>query len=217
MLSDVAPTTEMSEFTFLKLGDAYHYGVDMAKNIRKNIAGRAIFYPHEAGVLAQMIYDARHSDHVEIGTLFGASAILAALVKKEFGMHGQVHCIDPLERRSFVLDDHAAGLKATSTVIHNNARAYEVIDRIILHLVRSEPWPLGDQTFGTGYIDGDHWGGQTMRDWLNLKTCVKYGIIIDDYCQGKPEVVETVVAAINDPDWTVVHIAGTMAFLRKRE
>jgi hypothetical protein len=208
---------EMSEFTFLKLGDAYHYGVELAKNIRIHIEGRAIFFPHEAGILAQMIYDARHSDHVEIGTLFGASAILAAVVKAEFGMHGQVHCIDPLERRSRILDDHTVGIKATSTIVKSNAKYYNVEDRIVLHLVRSEPWPLGDQVFGTGYIDGDHWGGQTMRDWLNMKQRVSYGIIIDDYCQGKPEVVETVLAAINDPDWTAVHIAGTMAFMRKRE
>ena len=208
---------ELSEFSYLKLSHPYHHGTAIADEIRREIKGRAIFFPHEAGVLAQMVFDARHSDHVEIGTLFGASAILVAMVKKEFGMHGKVHCVDPLEMRKSVIDDLGASLRATSDVVMENAAKFDVDDRIELHLKYSSPWPLGDQVFGTGYIDGDHWNGQTMRDWLSMKQHVSYGIVIDDYCQGKPEVAETVVAAINDPDWTIVHVAGTMAFLRKRE
>ena len=216
-MSSYEKLMESSEFSFMKLGKAYCFGAAVANVIKEEIIGRVIFYPHEAGVLAQMVFDARHSDHVEVGTLFGASAILVAMVKEEFGMHGKVHCIDPLEMRKSVIDDLGASLRATSDIVMENAAKFDVDDRIELHLKYSSPWPLEDKTFGTGYIDGDHWNGQTMRDWSNMKKVEKYGIVIDDYCQGKPEVAETVVAAINDPDWTIVHIAGTMAFMRKRE
>lgn len=204
--------------SFMTFGDAYYYGYEAAENIRENIGeGRAIFFPHEAGVLAQMVFDARHSDHVEIGTLFGASAILVAMMKKEFSMHGNVYCVDPLEMRKFTLGDLGTGSRATSDVVMRNAEQFGVADRIKLTLVSSYPWPLEDKTFGTGYIDGDHWGGMPHKDWMNLKDRVKYGVIIDDYCYGKPEVHDVVVEAANDPDWIIVHVAGTMAFLRKRE
>lgn len=203
--------------SFMTFGGAYYYGYEIAQVIKGQIEGRAIFCPHEAGVMAQMIHDARHSDHVEIGTLFGASAILVAMVKTKFNMHGNVYCVDPLEMRKVTLDDLNTGTRASSNLVIKNAKHFEVADRIKIVLAHSHPWPLGDRTFGTGYIDGDHWNGMPHKDWMSLKDRVKYGVIMDDYCHGKPEVHEAVMEAANDPDWIIVHIAGTMAFLRKRE
>jgi hypothetical protein len=203
--------------SFMTFGEAYYYGYEAATDIREGIEGRAIFYPHEAGVLAQMVHDARHSDHVEIGTLFGASAILVAMVKAKFNMHGYVYCVDPLEMRKVTLDDLNTGTRASSDLVMKNAEHFAVADRLKLVLAYSHPWPLENRTFGTGYIDGDHWNGAPRKDWISLKNCVKYGVIFDDYCHGKPEVHEAVMEAANDPDWIIVHIAGTMAFLRKRE
>ena len=207
----------LPEASFFRMREAYNYGVEVAQTIKEGIKGRSLFNSHEAGLLAQIVHDGRHSDHIEIGTFFGASAILAAMIKKRFGLHGIVHCIDPLEMRKANINDWGTGIKATSDIVMENAGFFEVGDIIKLHLAKSSPWPLGDRTFGTGYIDGEHWNGQPMRDWLNMKKYVKYAIVFDDYARGKSEVVEAVVAAINDPDWTIVHIAGTMAFLRKRE
>ena len=203
--------------SFFQMKEAYHYGVEVAQSIKEGIKGRSLFNSHEAGLLAQVVHNGRHSDYVEIGTFFGASAILAAMIKKRFGLHGTVHCIDPLEMRKTIIDDWATGIKATSEIVMENANYFDVDDIIELHLVQSSPWPLGDRTFGTGYIDGEHWNGQPMRDWLNMKKYVKYAIVFDDYARGKSEVVETVIAATNDPEWILIHIAGAMAFLRKRE
>lgn len=208
---------ECSEDSFLKLDEAYHYGCEMARVIKAQIEGRAIFFPHEAGVLAQVIYDGRHSDHVEIGTLYGASAILVALVKEKFKMHGRVYCIDPLEMRKGMIEDIGSVLPMSADLVMSNAEYFGVAHRLELCLKYSSPWPLGDRTFGTGYIDGDHWNGQPMRDWLNMKKHVSYAIVFDDYCHNKPEVVSAVMAAINDPDWSIIHIAGTMAYMRKRQ
>lgn len=215
-MKPIKPMDSLDE-SLMNFGDAYYYGCDASLDIRLRIEGRAIFFPHEAGVLAQMVFDARHSDHVEIGTLFGASAILVAMVKNEFSMHGNVYCVDPLEMRKFTLGDLGTGSRATSKVVMKNAEQFGVADRIKLTLAPSYPWPLEDKTFGTGYIDGDHWNGMPHKDWISLKDRVKYGIVIDDYCHGKPEVHDVVMEAVNDPDWMIVHVAGTMAFLRKRE
>ena len=214
---DVMKPLDLPLGSFMTFGDAYYYGYDAAQMIKNKIEGRTIFYPHEAGVMAQMIYDARHSDHVEIGTLFGASAILVAMVKDRFSMHGNVYCVDPLEMRKVTLDDLGTGTKASSDLVMKNAECLGVADRIKIVLAPSYPWPLENKTFGTGYIDGDHWNGMPSKDWNNLKDRVKYGIIIDDYCIGKPEVQDVVMDAFNDPNWTLIQIAGAMAFLRRRQ
>ena len=80
---------ELAELTFFRLGEAYQYGVEIHEEIESSIE-RTPLFAHDAGVLAQVIYNARHSDHVEIGTFYGGSAILAAVVKEHVNLHGKV-------------------------------------------------------------------------------------------------------------------------------
>jgi hypothetical protein len=201
---------------FFKLDDAYDYGAEITEKIR-DVVERSIIPTHDAGLLAQVIYNALHSDHVEIGTFYGGTAILAALVKKQFKMHGKIYCVDPLECRPGIIADRVTGGSATTTAVMNNARKLGVEDRIVLVPQLSFPWPLEDKLFGTGYIDGDHWNGMPLNDWNSLRKCVSYAVVFDDYKRGKPEVHQAVMVAANDPEWLLAHISGFSAILRRRE
>jgi len=208
--------SELSELSLLRLRKAYRYGVEIHKELEDTIERTPIF-SHDAGVLAQVVYDSRHSDHVEIGTFYGGSAILVALVKKHFRMHGMVYCVDPLECRPGHTPDKVTAGAASTTAVMANARKLGVEDRLVLVPKSSHPWPIENKTFGTGYIDGDHWNGMPLKDWTSLRECVSYAVGFDDYVLGKPEVIQAVTTASYDPEWLLIHASGTAAVLRRRQ
>ena len=207
---------ELAELSFFRPGEAYQYGTALHEKIESNIERTPIF-AHDAGVLAQVIYNARHSDHVEIGTFYGGSAILAAVVKEHFKLHGKVYCVDPLECRPKQIQDRYTEGTATTAVVMKNAEKFGVEDRIVLVPFMSHPWPIENKVFATGYIDGDHWNGMPEKDWGSLRKCVTHAIVFDDYIQGKPEVVQAVSAAVEDPEWLLVHASGSHVVFRRRE
>ncbi len=204
------------ELELFPLKEAYQWGSAFADELRQKIVGRVIFGNHDAGLLCQMVINARHGDHIEIGTFFGASAILVAAAKKHFGAHGKIYCVDPLEARKSVLLDHTSKIVATTKIVMENAAIFDVKDRIEIHQHASKPWPLKDRTFATAFIDGDHWNGFPQHDWNALRKLVTYSIMFDDYCWGKTEVIETVIRAMSDPHWIPVNISGMSAILRRR-
>jgi hypothetical protein len=210
---------QYEDLSFFPLDEGYKMGQAIASKIESGLpVGRTIITPEDAGVLAQTILMAKHANHIEIGSFFGGSAILAAMVKKHFGMHGLIHCIDPLDARPEVFADKPAGEMATRETLYKNAEHFGVADRIILHQAKSKPWPLeGDWHFGTGYIDGDHWNGMPYHDWKKLSEICSFAVVFDDYCIGKPEVIDAVAKAAVDPRWMIVRISGLSAVLRRRQ
>lgn len=197
---------------FFPLEKGFQYGMSCVPELNK-IKGRSIISPFDAGLLAQMIVMGKHGDHVEIGTLFGGSAIIAARTKKHFGLCGTIHCIDPLENS---IPDAGAGIYASKEVIVENASMFGVEDRIVVHEQSSYPFPL-KQSFATGYIDGDHWNNFPIRDWESLSRYVSYMVMFDDYCHGKPEVLEACLQAADDSEWVPVFVGGMSFIVRRRE
>lgn len=205
--------------TFFPLDEGYEIGIALASKIEAQLPlGRTIITLEDAGVLAQTILWAKHADHIEIGTLFGGTAILAALVKKHFGMHGMIHCVDPLDKRPTpFFADRSSSTMATRDSLFENAAQFDVEDRIILHQSPSKPWPLDrDMRFGTGYIDGDHWNGMPAHDWKIMRDICTLAVVFDDYCIGKPEIVDVVSEAASDPRWMLVRISGMSAVMKRR-
>lgn len=198
--------------------EAYEFGKAKSTEITEKMIGRSIASPHDAGILVQAVLNSKHGDHVEIGTFFGHSAILIAMAKKEFGMHGKIYCIDPWNYRPSVIEDWGAKRLATDKIVMENATTFEVADRIVTIPKESYPWPkeLDGKTFATGYIDGDHWNGMPMKDWNTLKELVTYSIIFDDFCWGKTEVIDAVLTAMIDPLWLPIQISGLTVVLRRR-
>ena len=197
---------------FFQLNEAYEYGREVAKHVRENIPhGRSLISDHDAGLLVQMVLNARHGDHVEIGSLFGGSAIVVALAKKEFRSRGGITCIDPLDGK--MKDLH--GVVASAESFRSNLEYFEVKDMVELIQKRSHPFPISGQ-WATGYIDGDHWNNLPLFDSRNLQTHCSYAIMFDDYCMGKPEVQGAVQATASHHDWILVHISGLSAIFRRR-
>lgn len=197
---------------YFPIKEAFEYG----KSLSLDIKGRNIMAPADAGALAQMIVMAKHADHAEIGSLFGGSAIVAALAKVEFGLCGDIYCIDPLNIRDNPMPDAISGVLATKEVIMENAEKYGVENRIHVVAKPSDPFPL-EKTFGTAYVDGDHWNDMPWTDWSNLRRRVSYMVMFDDYCYGKPEVVRACIMAASDPEWLPVYVANYSFIVRRRE
>lgn len=130
-------------------------------------------------------------DHLEIGTLFGASAIVCALAKKNAKREGKIFCIDPLNgyyigaRNKNGADigseiDKPSGKKPTMENLLKNCKEFGVELEIIQK--KSDPFPeeLKGRKFATVYIDGDHWNGAPARDWNSIKDNVDSFVIFHD-------------------------------------
>jgi predicted O-methyltransferase YrrM len=152
----------------------------------------------------------KDGDHVEIGSLFGASAIAVAKAKQEYNQRGTVYCIDPMR-----FDTHEAYirlggsrseklmLKNQYTIFKDNISSYG--DRIKLVRELSMPWPLPmEQRFSTAFIDGWHYGDGPLNDVKTLIQIVDNAIVIDDIV-GKmyPAVHRAFVYLCSHPEWNL--------------
>src|SRR4030067_897051 len=105
-------------------------------------------------------------NHLDIGSLFGASAITAALVKKELKHSGKVYCLDPYEPRDpSMKPPHTpdALFNATGEALMNNAEKLGVELELIQK--KSPPWPeeLDKVLFSSAFVGGDPKNG---APWL---------------------------------------------------
>ena len=189
--------------------------------LEKN-GGRAADSGLSLPFLGSMVYLAGDGDHVDIGTLYGASAIMAALVKKKFNLKGTVYAIDPYDPATRQIQAAAqpgmAGkLSATPEEFLKNAEEFDVRDRIKLIQKKSYPWPeeLKDNVFASAYIDGDHNGDATWNDFLSLRGRVTHYIGCDNYEEEYSDVVSAMVKAMDSEDWFLFYKNITFLALRR--
>lgn len=213
--------TFYSRATYFHLGEAYEFGKAIAKIIDKKFAvgemvGRACNIPHDYGLLAQAVVNAGHGDHIETGTLWGASAIVAALAKKKFNMDGVVYCVDPLDGYYGAgKPDHIhTGAKTpTADLVLQNFRVMKVLP--VLVKMKSDPFPdpisFKMDSFASGFIDGDHWDNGPQRDWENVSQRTSRYIVFDNYDNQHPAIVK----AVRDAGWTLVHLSSIVAVFMK--
>lgn len=159
--------------------------------------------------IAAIVEAADDGNHVDIGSLFGASAITAAVMKKKLGHEGKVYCIDPYDEETrnatvgVIADDPKtkALLSGTPEALKKNAEAFDV--DLILIQKESDPWPkeLEDKTFATAYIDGDHKGDAPWNDFENLRGRTFGYIGTDNYEEEYPDVVAAMYKAMDTDDW----------------
>lgn len=204
-----------SNATYFHLGEAYQFGKVIARIIDKKFStgemvGRACNIPHDYGLLAQAVVNAGHGDHVETGTLWGASAIVAALAKKKFNMGGVVYCIDPLDGyygKGKPDHIHTGSKTPTAELVLRNFKIMKVAP--ILVQEKSVPFPksLKWNGFASGFIDGDHWGEGPRKDWVNISRCTSRYIVFDNYDNQHPAIVK----AVRGANWTLVHLSSIVA------
>jgi len=192
--------------TFL-LGDGYDYGLDIAKRIAETINGGPGSSIEDAALLAEVAFRAGNSDHLELGTLFGNTAIVVAATKKAFDLDGDVYCIDNF---SFV-SEHSSpeGVMA-------NAELFDVADRIKVLVGNTYPLPpdITERHFGSAYIDAAHDYGNCRQDWYSVKE-ISDSVAFHDYDKLHMGVVDVVRDAMKEPGWWLVHLSNHTAILER--
>lgn len=161
-------------------------------------------------VLLDFVSRADGGNHLEIGTLFGGSAIAVALLKLQLGQTGVIVCIDPLDGyyKLYGSGDDVSGIPVTPKTLFRNIENFFVEDRILVMRAYSQLCSnLGIQ-FSTAYIDGDHKHGTPLSDWLLVRDMVSKYVIFDNCSEAHPEVVLACECAEQDSDWKCVYNKG---------
>lgn len=158
-------------------------------------------------ILERLIQLGGHGDHLEIGTLYGASAIYSALTKQLHDLRGRVFCIDPfdMDLLTETIIEKCVMLP-TPEIVMDNALEAGVDGRLVIVQAKSDPFPLPCHRFATAYIDGDHSFEAVKRDWLNVSPLVDKAILFDD-CQDWGDVYRLLHEVVEqDPEWTLEFI-----------
>lgn len=130
-------------------------------------------------------------DHVEIGTMWGGSAILTAMFKPV----GKIYTIDPLTENAYYGSSDWDGERPTVVDLQENIEYFGLSNRIVHVNAWSDPFPLKDQFFDTAFIDGDHTFKGAMADFINLHDRVNFHILFDDLDDRHLPVVNAFEAA----------------------
>jgi len=197
--------------------------IDIARDVTKALAergGRAADSGLSLPFLASMAAAAGDGDHVDIGSLYGASALVVALIKRKLGLKGDVYCIDPYDQKKRDASvKPSAGLdtpvSATPEELLANAEHFDVELKLIRK--NSHPWPeeLKDNVFVSAYIDGDHLGEAPMNDFLNLRGRVTGYIGTDNFEEEYADVVRMILFAAAQEDWFLYYKSMIFAALRR--
>lgn len=184
---------------FFGLGAAYQQGVEEHPILNALMQGSMGMTPEDAGILAQMIFLGGNGNHLEIGSLFGGTAILAALIKERFDQSGTVYCVDDLEMTG-------------KDYITSNAETFAMKNHILLVVGKSNPLPISG-IFRTALIDASHDYGNALQDWLNVRNVTEKYVLFHDYDPSHNGVAQAAQVAMRD--WRPVHISNHSIVLEK--
>ena len=193
----------------------------IVRSVEEKIIGRVANVSHNGitnnvEVVLYFVSKALSGDYLEIGTLFGGSAISVAILKKLLKQSGLVFCIDPLNgyyRGRFgpntTIDPHSDGCAVTPETLFQNIRLFGVGDKIFVMQASSTDCPSLDALeFSVVYIDGDHWNGVPTRDWLYVKDYATRFVIFDNCDDYHLDVQAACKIASDDLEWECVYDKG---------
>ena len=149
--------------------------------VEERIRGRLANKGNNIAVLSELTNI--DGDHLEIGALFGGSAIVVALVKKNYKKKGHVYTIDPLNGYYGQDNDITTKLPVDQKTFDENLKRFGVADQVTLIKAKSLPMPteLWGKTFATMYIDGDHSGETPLNEFCIYEGNIEKYIIFDDF------------------------------------
>lgn len=157
--------------------------------------GTVLMSAAELDLLARTVADAS-GDHLEIGAMWGGSAIVAAAAKAAAGRGERVVCIDPF------LEADEAGQPTAETFLENiGAAGYG--DTVDLLVCRSAPWPMQTtRRFGSVLIDGDHVAPWPETDFESARV-VSNLILVHDVNWHAPDVARMHSRIVSEGEWQV--------------
>lgn len=155
-------------------------------------------------------------DHVETGTFFGASAMIAAMC---MGKGREVVTIDPMI--GFYgkgKPDPITNIVPTRALVEDNFDRHPAFKKITIVEQPSHPWPkeLDGREFTTALIDGDHTYEGCHADWANLNHRVTKYIIFDNVDKNNPAVVEVFRDAASVIDWRPVLLHNGLGVIERK-
>lgn len=193
-------------------------GAELHVEINKRITGRlALTTPAESDLLYK--YAGLDSDYLEIGCLWGGTAILAALAKINNGEPGHVYSIDYMQGGYWENGDPCADFRVpTLAKVKSNLKRFKVDKRVTILVQSSNPLTLPEGVLPrVVLIDGGHSYRACKDDWQNVKQLEPDFVLFHDYCSGKHPGVEMVVKEIlqHDHEWVEVERVDTLIVLGK--
>ena len=184
--------------------------------VDKRLIGRVAFNGYdEAMLLVQKVE--KPGMHVEIGCLWGGSAVLAAMAKSVNKASGHIVSIDHMLGKFWNSEDPLTHKRPTPQDVYMNMIRFGVEGMISVLRCVSYPFPLaGHIKPDTALIDGDHLQEGCTRDWESLKDITKECILFHDYDIYHPGVKNVVDELVRkDENWKEAgHAAALIAFER---
>ena len=192
---------------------------NIVESINNNIIGRlAIFGIEEARAIYDVVQEP--GDHLEIGCLWGGTAILAALAKRENNVPGQVYTIDFMQGGYWVHGDPSVGFAIpTQTKVLDNINTFDVADLVTVIKASSNPLPIEKNIRPVSVlIDGGHSYEACLQDWENVNKLDPKFVLIHDYGTGKHPGVQSVVdeVILKDANWNCVKVVNTMVVMERK-
>ena len=149
----------------------------------------------EYPLLIKIALEAGNGDILEIGSLYGGSALAMMIARKEAGIDGKIYCVD-------LFGNYHEDSLSTDVIIENFYK-FGVIENLRLIVSNSNKIPelFKDERFVITHIDGDHKGDAPLNDWRNTKDLTTKFVVFHDANKDHPDVLRAIKAANNDPDW----------------
>jgi len=181
--------------------------------IRDEMQGRIAISDAEIELFLNVVHG--QGCYVEVGCLWGGTAILAALV----GDVKKVITIDKAEIGYWDTGDTGIAGKPMVTLraVLENFAKFGVADRINLVVSKSDPWPLRmDLRPDVVMIDGDHSYEGCLQDWNNVRTITDV-VMLHDYQSGRHIGVDRVVDEVirEDTEWEITDHIGTLIVVER--
>jgi len=196
--------------------------MELAEYVQKNMYGWWGGSGHCAVVLGSIFDRITRGNHLEIGTLFGATAIYSALIMERDRIDGLVYTIDPCVYESHEYCSRAAGnltpeiVKHQPEIIQENIKKFELENRIVFIQKSSIPIPedIYGIEFNSCFIDGYHYNGYPLIDVKNcIELLVIKHIVLDDTHNRYPDVMKAMKYLIGMKRWNnSMSFFGTSAF-----
>jgi hypothetical protein len=193
--------------------------MNITKWVQDEIDGRlAMITPGETDILIK--YASLPGDQVELGCLWGGSAIIAGLAKLQAGVKGHVYTVDFMTGGYWVNGDPGVKLRLPShEAILGNVRYFGVEKMVSVIKAKTHPWPLDENIQPkTVLIDAGHSYEACLQDWKNVSFLKPDYVLFHDYDTGKHPGVKEVVDKVvkSDPAWRVAEQANTMIVFERQ-
>lgn len=198
---------------------------EIIQYIHENIDGRMCDEQNNCLFLASVIYEAGGGDYLEIGSLFGGTAIMASLILQDLGYAGEVYAIDPF-------DEYYKGTR-NDNGIHVGAPIDPITRKsVTLERAQANAEKMGakvnfikgkatvdtlpkERSFSVAFIDGDHWNQGPRNDWHLVKSHVDKFIVFDNCDANHPAVEAACREAWADPEWDLVFKQGITCVFKR--